>query len=134
PRPAPASAASLFLRLLAPAPRLPGGPEEKEQDAEEDHGGLPQNRVRGIEERRPVMADPHERDDPHEVDDLYGGEPQQEADGPLPPAGGERQHGGSEEESRLDAVASILDIDREARRPDLGSGDRDGLPQRVQEG
>src|SRR5207244_13267294 len=86
PRPVPASAANLFLRPLAPAPRLPGGPEEKEQDAEEDHGRLPEHRVRGIEEGRPVTADPHERDDPREVDDLDRDEPQQAADDPLPTA------------------------------------------------
>ena len=55
-------------------PLLARRPEEEEEHAEEHDRGLPQDRVGGGEERRPVRADPEERHDAHEVQQLDRGE------------------------------------------------------------
>lgn len=79
-----------------------------------------------------MNADPEKRYDPDEVDDLNRGKTREKAGGNLARARGESEHRGGEKERRFDPVASVFDVDREARRCDDGAGDGDLFPDRSQ--
>ena len=108
-------------------------PEQEEEHPAEHDDRLPEHGVRGGEEGRPVRADPEERDDAHEVEDLDRREAEREAEQPARPRRREGEDGRAEEQRGLDAVAAVLDVDGETAERISVPDDRDLLAEDVQD-
>src|ERR1051325_1828908 len=84
-------------------------PNQKENHGAEDDDDLPDRGVKGVEEPRMMRADPEEREDADEVEQLHRGRAEDETDRARAQRGGEGDDRGEEDQHRLDAVAAALD-------------------------
>ena len=106
-------------------------PPARQSDAQRTKSPTPARTIRPPDERvgraepaGTVRADPKRETTRTRLTHSIAANPRKESRGPLPPGRGKRQHGGREERGRLEAVASVLDVDRESVRRDRRSGRR----------